>query len=114
MTVRDNLLLVAAGISLGCAMPLRAAGAPAFEVTSVKPHKEGDNRRAMPQFLPGRFTAAGVPLKIVIAFAYNVGFQSPRLIGGPDVAGSGGAFHSGQWLFWRAEISWSMFTSSVG
>src|SRR4051812_2976455 len=83
MTFRDNLLLIAAGVSLVCGMPLRAAAAPGFEVASVKPHKAGDPRRGM-QFLPGRFTAAGVPLKMLIAGAYNVGFQSVRLTGGPD------------------------------
>jgi len=82
MTLRDNLRLIAAGVSLVCGMPLWAAP-PAFEVASVKPHKPGDARRGM-QFLPGRFTAAGVPLKMLIAGAYNVGFQSVRLTGGPD------------------------------
>jgi len=57
----------------------------AFEVTSVKPHNKDDTRRAMPQFLPGgRFVSAGIPLKFVIAVAYNVGFQSVRLSGGPS------------------------------
>jgi uncharacterized protein (TIGR03435 family) len=84
MTFRDNLLLAAAGVSLVCGMPLRAATPAAFEVASVKPHKPGDSRRGMPGFLPGRFSAVGVPLKILIAVAYNVGFQSVRLTGGPD------------------------------
>jgi uncharacterized protein (TIGR03435 family) len=75
----DKILLLV-GIA---GMPLRAAAPPAFEVASVKPHKAGEPRRGM-QFLPGRFTAAGVPLKMLIAGAYNVGFQSVRLTGGPD------------------------------
>jgi uncharacterized protein (TIGR03435 family) len=39
----------------------------------------------MPQFFPGgRFTSTGVPLRFLIAVAYNVGFQSVRLSGGPQ------------------------------
>lgn len=58
--------------------------APAFEVASVKRHKADDNRRSMPQFLPGgRFVSTGIPLRFLIAIAYNVGFQSVRLSGGP-------------------------------
>ena len=61
------------------------AASPAFEVASVKVHKPGDNRRIFPQFLPGgRFTSAGIPVRMLIAIAYNVGFQSVRLTGGPD------------------------------
>jgi uncharacterized protein (TIGR03435 family) len=38
----------------------------------------------MPQFLPGgRFVSTGIPLRFLIAIAYNVGFQSVRLSGGP-------------------------------
>src|SRR5205823_5291248 len=49
------------------------------------PHKADDNRRSMPQFLPGgRFVSTGIPLRMVIATAYHVGFQSVRLTGGPD------------------------------
>jgi uncharacterized protein (TIGR03435 family) len=56
-------------------------------VISVKAHKAGD-RYSPPQFLPGgRFVALG-PLKSVIAFAYNVGFQSKRISGGPAWVGS--------------------------
>ena len=56
--------------------------APAFEVASVKLHKADDNRRSMPQFLPGgRFVSTGIPLRFLIAIAYNVGFQSVRLSG---------------------------------
>ena len=59
-------------------------GAPAFEVISVKPHKPDDNRREMPRFLPGRFSSVAIPLRFVIAAAYDVGFQSVRLTGGPE------------------------------
>src|SRR5436305_15065965 len=70
MTCRNKLLLMSAGIALACGVPLRGASPPAFEVASVKPHKPGDSRRGMPGFLPGRFSAVGVPLKILIAVAY--------------------------------------------
>jgi bla regulator protein blaR1 len=57
---------------------------PSFEVASVKPHKPGD-RESFPQFLAGgRFTEAGVPLKLIIAVAYSLPVQSPQLSGGPD------------------------------
>jgi uncharacterized protein (TIGR03435 family) len=70
----------------GSVPQLRAQTAPrAFEVASVKPHAAGDNRHIMPQFLPGgKFTTTGIPVRMVIAIAYNVGFQSVRLSGGPD------------------------------
>jgi uncharacterized protein (TIGR03435 family) len=59
--------------------------APSFDAASVKPHKADDTRRSMPQFLPGgRFVSSGIPLRMVISIAYNVGFQSVRLSGGPD------------------------------
>jgi uncharacterized protein (TIGR03435 family) len=39
----------------------------------------------LPRFGPGgNFSVSGVPLKFVIATAWNVGFQSVRLTGGPD------------------------------
>ena len=61
--------------------PVPQAG---FEVVSVKAHKQGDNARFFPQFLPGgRFRSAGAPLKMLIAIAYNLGYQSVRLSGGP-------------------------------
>jgi uncharacterized protein (TIGR03435 family) len=85
--MRQSIALAGILVIAGC-LPLRSqasASSPAFEVVSVKPHKPDDTRLGFPQFLPGgRFTATGMPLKIVIAKAYNVGFQSPRLTGGPD------------------------------
>jgi uncharacterized protein (TIGR03435 family) len=47
-----------------------------------------------PQFLPGgRFTSAGLPLRFLIATAWNVGFQSVRLSGGPAwISSRDGAF----------------------
>lgn len=62
------------------------AGRPTFEVASIKPHASEDMRTlSPPQFLPGgRFTSRGVPLKILISVAWNVGFMSMRLTGGPQ------------------------------
>jgi bla regulator protein blaR1 len=57
-----------------------------FEVASIKAGTMNPNRRpSFPQFLPGgRFTVSGVPLRFLIAAAWDVGFQSKRLSGGPD------------------------------
>ncbi len=64
---------------------------PIFEVALDQSAEGwGEPGAAMPQFLPGgRFVATGVPLRIVIAVAYNVGFQSTRLSGGPGWIMSG-------------------------
>jgi uncharacterized protein (TIGR03435 family) len=72
------------GLLNGCLLCAQPATLPAFDVASVKPHKPDDTRRGFPQFLAGgRFTSAGVPLRMLIAIAYNVGPQSVRLMGGP-------------------------------
>lgn len=58
---------------------------PVFEVISVKANTSTDFRGAQMQFLPGgRFVATNYPLQFVIAAAWNVPFQGPRLTGGPD------------------------------
>jgi uncharacterized protein (TIGR03435 family) len=58
---------------------------PAFEVTSVKTNKSADMRGMRMQSLPGgRFSAANLPLRFIIVTAYNLPFQSMRLLGGPD------------------------------
>ena len=81
------LLLATAGaaaITMGVAWS-QSPRPPAFEVASVRASKAEDPRRIGMQFLPGgRFVATNMPLLIVIAVAYNVPFQSPRLSGGPD------------------------------
>src|SRR6266436_5319982 len=84
-----GITAVVVSISIALALVPRTWAQPpasiAFEVASVKPHKADDNRRSMPQFLPGgRFVSTGIPLRMVIATAYHVGFQSVRLSGGPD------------------------------
>lgn len=78
----------------------------AFEVASVKPHDPADARRPVFQFFPGgRFVAIGIPLRFLIATAYQLPPQSMRLSGGPvwinsqayDIEASpeAGAFPSG-------------------
>ncbi len=61
----------------------------AFEVASVKPaDAKSDSRRVNWQVLPGgRLVGANVPLKWLIANAFEVSFQSKRLTGGPDWLG---------------------------
>jgi uncharacterized protein (TIGR03435 family) len=57
-----------------------------FEVASIKAVTPNPNNRpAFPQFLPGgRFTMSGLPVRFVIALAWNIGFQSVRLSAGPE------------------------------
>src|SRR4051794_21580539 len=83
------MCLIAAAVLNWPTVYAQSGESPAFEVASVKPHKQEDKRRPSWEFLPGgRFTATNVPLRIVIATAYNVGFQSARLTGGPSWANS--------------------------
>ena len=58
-------------------------GAPplAFEVASIKVNHAADNRVGI-RFAPGRFTATGVPIKMLITFAYNV--RPFQISGGPN------------------------------
>jgi uncharacterized protein (TIGR03435 family) len=61
----------------------------AFEAASVKPNKSPDFRGMAWHFLPGgRLTATNVPLRNLIAMAYNLPFQSMRLSGGPAWSGT--------------------------
>jgi uncharacterized protein (TIGR03435 family) len=75
-------------IGLVCALQIRAHSqeetAPAFEVAFVKLHK-ADRQPAIDASVSsaGRFVSTGIPLRFLIAIAYNVGFQSVRLSGGP-------------------------------
>jgi hypothetical protein len=55
----------------------------AFEAASVKPNNSTDFRDLRLQFLPGgRLVFRNTPLLLIVATAYNVPFQSPRLTGG--------------------------------
>ena len=72
-------------VGMSAARGVKAQSLPAFEVASVKPHGPGDRRISLPHILPGgKFTSTGLPLQMVIAFAYNVPFQGTQLSGGPD------------------------------
>jgi uncharacterized protein (TIGR03435 family) len=55
---------------------------PAFEVATVKPNKSGDMRVSLGIQAGGRFTAANVPLRMLIRNAYQL--QDFQLVGGPD------------------------------
>jgi uncharacterized protein (TIGR03435 family) len=80
--------LAAAAIAVAVPMvtlPIRAQSPQAFEVASVRPNKSTDFRGVQLQFLSGgRFVATNYPLQLLIAAAWNLPFQSPRLTGGPD------------------------------
>jgi uncharacterized protein (TIGR03435 family) len=64
----------------------------AFEVASIRKNKSGDFRSARgPEFLPGgRFVAGMVPIIMIIAFAYDMPYQSSRIIGAPVWVGIDG------------------------
>jgi bla regulator protein blaR1 len=86
-----GMAAVAAPIVIGMtnAFPLRAqsqpAGKLAFEVASIKLNASTDPRAGLGlQFLPGGKFVSGLPLNFVIATAYNLPFQSGRIVGGPD------------------------------
>ncbi len=57
----------------------------AFEVASVKPNKSSDNRGLRIESLPGGgFSARGVPVYLLIIFAYDLPIQTSRISGGPE------------------------------
>ncbi len=58
-----------------------AAHAQKFEVASIKPNAANDNRVMIRMAPGGRFTATGVPLKMLIAQAYGV--RPFQISGGP-------------------------------
>jgi uncharacterized protein (TIGR03435 family) len=58
---------------------------PAFAAASIKTNHSTGPGPLRWQFLPGgRFRTQNVPLQMIVAVAYNVPFQSPRLSGGPE------------------------------
>jgi len=64
------------------ALPL---GGQSFEVASVKPNKSSDTRDAdMKVLAGGKVVIRNVPLLMIVAAAWNVPFQSPRLSGGRE------------------------------
>jgi uncharacterized protein (TIGR03435 family) len=92
VTLNRTLLLACTALSIASAQP---ATQWKFEVASVKAGTTSPNRRpSFPQFLPGgRFTVSGLPLRFLIAAAWDVGFQSKRLSGGPDWINSFDTFY---------------------
>ena len=79
-------LLVAAAAVLAAALPSAQgpqapAGAPAFEVASIKPNNSGDGRTMM-QNQPGRYVATNVTLRLLIRNAYQL--QDFQITGGPS------------------------------
>jgi uncharacterized protein (TIGR03435 family) len=86
------LLLISAALSIAAAQTVTPLS---FEVASVKLNRVNPNRRpSFPQFLPGgRFSARGVPLRFIIATAWNVGLKSVRLSGGPGWINSFESFY---------------------
>lgn len=78
---------VAAAIVFLCTIPAFGQ-APAFEVVSIKPNPSQDFRSMRFQVLPGgRFTAANLPVRLLIVYAYDVPMNpSERLSGVPEWA----------------------------
>jgi uncharacterized protein (TIGR03435 family) len=57
----------------------------AFEVASVKPNNSPDGRNFQARFLPGgKILFKNAPLVLIVAIAYDLPFQSPRLTGGKE------------------------------
>ncbi len=80
MTWRRIAVFVAVVVSAYAQAP------PAFEVASVKANKSNAPDGTPPQFLPGgRFVSTNVPLLFVLAAAWNIPFQGPRLNGDTDL-----------------------------
>src|SRR5947199_8296756 len=85
MNLPRKLLLASAAIAI--ATPMMQAqskpAAPVFAVASIKPSKP-DARGIVMQFLPGgRLVVTNYPLFMIVAAAYDLPFQSTRLVGGP-------------------------------
>ena len=55
---------------------------PSFEVASIKPNNSGDNRVMTRSVGNGRFSAAGVTVKMLIGLAYRV--RDFQILGGPN------------------------------
>ncbi len=81
-------LIVAAGplfLGLLHTPRLQAQSAPtAFDSISIKHNPDPNFRGMMYQVRPGGRFHAQVPLFLLVAIAYDLPFQSPRLTGGPD------------------------------
>jgi uncharacterized protein (TIGR03435 family) len=76
------LLLILSGIEAISGQTRQSK--PAFEVTSVKPYSEGNDRADFSGFLShpgGHFHVAGVDLKMLITYAYRL--RDEQIVGGP-------------------------------
>ena len=63
---------------------LTTLSAQTFDVASILPNHSATFLRGPIQYLPGgRLVVVNYPLQVIIAAAYEVPYQSPRLIGGP-------------------------------
>ena len=92
LTLSRKVLLAAAGLA-AVAGPIligttvRAQNSAeahlTFEVASVKRHKEEERNRGFQFQAGGRVVVTNMPLHVLIAIAYDIPFQSPRLTGGP-------------------------------
>jgi uncharacterized protein (TIGR03435 family) len=58
-----------------------------FDVISVKPNHSTERATVRADFVGPRFSAVNIPLLFLVADAYHVSFQSPRVVGLPDWAG---------------------------
>jgi uncharacterized protein (TIGR03435 family) len=81
------LLSATAALAQDAASPAAGASNAAFEVASIKPSNPDPNNPlggvALPLTLPGgRFTAANMPLRMLIMMAYELQ-QEAQLVGGP-------------------------------
>lgn len=88
-----GILFAAMLMAISARAQTPAGERPAFEVASIKPHKNFPNGGRFPAFSNGRFTAT-VPLLLLITTAYRLPFNpSPLLSGGPDwIRGPEGAY----------------------
>jgi hypothetical protein len=115
--VRDILMLAAAGVATAVGpILLGLLNAPevsaqaqrehiAFEVASVKPNNSSEFRNAQFQFLPGgKLLIKNVPLLMIVADAYNIPLQSPRLTGGPDWERAASEKYDIEELRWRVQF----------
>src|SRR5262249_10611121 len=80
----ESLAPVVLGIFLA-ATPISqspAAGRPSFEVASIKPNTSGENRVSILGSPGGLFTATGVPMRMLVTYAYRI--RDFQLIAAPN------------------------------
>ena len=78
-----SLVFSAAGLMIAQPRPATVS----FEVISIKANHSEDFHFTPPRFVGGRYSAMNFPLLFLISNAYDVPFQSPRVIGLPKWAG---------------------------